>query len=560
MDADQDRRRGSEPPPATGPPRQPPSPEAVDTPTEVLPVAVEPQWRPEPPAGPPRWPPAVALLNLTGLALGYAHLARWVRFALYLAATVALVAVGFATDAAERPWQWRGLLLAWPVWMAFDGWWLAGRNPAGGTAPRTRPTLVAAGAVLVVVAGYALYGVAGAGAFDAGVRAQAAGDCRTAVARYDRVTGPFELTLSQDVRAAAVRRAECESFLGAVAAQDAGRFGDAVDRYLEFIGAYPGSTLRSVAADRLRDSHLANARALRDAREYGRAVAAYREVLTGHPGTEAAAQARPELAETYLAEAAGHRASLDPAGGTGSTAPLRLAVDNYLLVQQDLADTPAAQRVPQALTETFAQATAPLAAGNPCAALPALDYFVGLPPATGLVDPAHGHRATAQWECGVASYGRGAYVEAIGHFEALTVGYPRHALAPAARSALIAALVADSGPESVPRLPPPLGGDSPGANRVTIYNSSPVEVEVLIAGPTAHRFVLPACADCLAEYPSGDAACADLDGRPSRTLRLRPGSYHLASRDGGGVGRFGLSTMEVHAGYWHTTCRYRTAP
>lgn len=69
--------------------------------------------------------------------------------------------------------------------------------------------------VCVVIAGYLLYGAAGRSAYSDGAAAQARGDCATAVARYDTVTGLFELTLRRYVPAAAVNRAQCVAFAAA---------------------------------------------------------------------------------------------------------------------------------------------------------------------------------------------------------------------------------------------------------------------------------------------------------------------------------------------------------
>ena len=107
-----------------GPGRWQPPPGYQAQPPPALPAA-----EPKPPVGPPRWPVAVALLNLTGLGLGYWYLERRLRGWLALAGTLALVVIAFATDAADRPWQWVGIAVVWTGLAALDGWRLARRHP-----------------------------------------------------------------------------------------------------------------------------------------------------------------------------------------------------------------------------------------------------------------------------------------------------------------------------------------------------------------------------------------------------------------------------------------------
>ena len=66
-----------------------------------------------------------ALLNLTGLGLGYSYLGRWWRQALHLVVTAGLVVIAFATGAAALPWLWVAITIAWLGWMAVDAWRIA---------------------------------------------------------------------------------------------------------------------------------------------------------------------------------------------------------------------------------------------------------------------------------------------------------------------------------------------------------------------------------------------------------------------------------------------------
>lgn len=511
--------------------------------------------------GPPRSPVAVALLNLTGLSLGYLYLGRRARAALSLAVTVGLVITAFIADAANQPWLWRVIALVWIGLMAVDGWRLARRHPDSATAPRRRPALVAAVVVLTVVAGYVLYGVAGNRAFTAGQAAQAAGDCGTATARYNQVTGPFELTLSRNVSAATRQRAYCAAYVLAVAEYESGQFESAIARYHEYLASTPANSLDSFVQAHLQRAYFEWGQSARATNDYQTAKAAYRKLLDEYREGEVAERARTELAQTYFDEAAALRAKLDPAGGGPTVDLVRGAMQNYLQIQREFPKTERAADVPKVIVETFNEAVRPFTAGKFCESLPVLDYLVSLPPveSNGVVESAHQNRARAVFECGLLRYGAGSFSEAGELFEKLTVEYPNHALVAAASSALIAATIAVEGPPAIPKLPPPLGGDAPGSISVTFYNDSTVETEILISGPTAHRFTLPGCAACPAEYAAEGDGCKTLTGRPSRRLRLLPGDYQLLNRDKDVNTRPLVDTLTTFSGYTHTYCVFRHA-
>jgi tetratricopeptide (TPR) repeat protein len=545
-------------PPYAGYPVAPPGFPAV--PMEPASTAAPAPVAPAPP-GPPRSPIAVALLNVTGLGLGYLYLGRRLRAALSLALTLALVATAFTTDAADRPWLWRAIAVVWIGLMALDGWRLARRHPDSATAPTRQPALVAAAAILAIAAGYVLYGVAGNRTFDAGQAAKAAGDCGTATARYDQVTGLFELTLSGNVAAAATQRAYCQAYLLAIAEHEGGRFDSAIARYHEYLTSTPANSLDSFAHANLQRAYLEWGQSARADNDYQTAKTAYRNLLNEYGEGEVAERARAELAQTYFDEAAAFRAKLDPAGGGSAVDPVRGAMQNYLQIQREFPQTKWAAEAPKAILETFNEAVRPFTAGKFCESLPILDYLTGMPPAesAGVVGSAHENRAKAVFECGVLRYGAGQFSEAGGLFEKLTVEYPNHALAAMAGSALIAATIAAEGPPAIPKLPPPLGGDTPGSISVTFYNDSPQETEILISGPTAHRFTLPGCPTCPEEYANEADGCQELAGRPSRRLRLLPGDYQLLNQDLQGMARPLVDTVTVTGGYTHTYCVFQQA-
>lgn len=116
-------------------------------------------------------------------------------------------------------------------------------------------------------------------------------------------------------------------------------------------------------------------------------------------------------------------------------------IDDLLLIQREFGDTATAQRVPQALVDTYTAANGLFAERRFCDALPVLDYFVTLDVdvAARVVDTAHADRVQSMLECGLEQFRTGAHDAAITRLDALVAAYPDRAQA---RSAIIAARVA----------------------------------------------------------------------------------------------------------------------
>lgn len=497
---------------------RPDDPFAPDEPVAIIPVvAYEPAFepiayaQPEPPhepAGPPKSVTGAALLNLTGLGLGYAYLRNRLLLAAALVGTAAMVTVAFLTGAAAQPWVWRGAALGWVVLLAAHAAFLASRRAPG---PRQRKPVVAGlVAVAVVAAGYVGYGVAGAAVYDRGVAAQEAGDCGTAASAFSSVTGPFELTLSADVLDAQTRAVECAAYEKARAAQDRDDYESAIVLYDDFGKLHPDSVLAPYVHTNLADTHFAKATSWRE-----------------------------------------------PVNAVDA----RLSVDTLLMLGREFADTEVAKKTPAAIADIFAAATKPYGAGKFCDSLTVLAYFAELDPASvgeKIVADANTFRARSLYECGLSQYRAQDLLDAATTFGTFLARYPEDGRAPQARAVEIAAEVALANKVTLP-MPPPLGGNDPGSIPMTFYNDSQEPLTILVAGPTAHEITIPACPGCPASYPKDDpAACADLTGRPSVTLRLTPATYYYLTDSQDWVEEE-LGSVTPQVGYEHWQCVY-TSP
>jgi hypothetical protein len=440
-------------------------------------------YAPPPPpklAGPPKSVVGAALLNLTGFGLGYAYLRSRVLLAVTLVLTAALVTLGFVTGAAAQPWLWRGVFLGWVAGLGLHAAYLASRRAPG--APQRKPVLAGVAAVAVVVAGYVGYGIAGAAAYDRGVAAQENGDCATARSEFGTVTGPFELTLSHEVLDAQALVEECAAYEKAVAAQKRADYESAITLYDDFGKIYPDSVLKE------------------------------------HVHTN--------LADTHFAKATSWREPVTPVDA-------RISVDTLLMLRREFGDTEVVKKVPQAIVDMFTAATKPYAEGKFCDSLVVLAYFAGLEPSSAgekVVADANVYRARSLYECGMSqACAHDGY--ALGTLETFLEAYPNDPGVPQAKSARIALKVGAAAGVELP-MPPPLGDNNPGSISVTFYNDSNRPMPLLLAGPTAHEFTIPACATCPESYVKDDpAACKNLNGRTSVTLRLTPNTYYLMIDD-----------------------------
>jgi tetratricopeptide (TPR) repeat protein len=501
-------------------PREEPEPEEVPAEEPVESSVDEAE-----PAEPASSAAAAALLNLTGLGLGYLYLRRWLRATACIVIVALMVWVAFANDASGSPWLWRILAATWAVATAADAWGVARGLPRPATRVQwLRPVALGLVAVLAIVGAHIGYAGAARATYAAGLEAQGRADCVEASRSFDALTGPYELTLSRDVPAAAVRRAECTDFLGAEQSERAGALAAAVTAYQAFRRDHPGSLLEPFVHEGTRRALLAWAVALRGAGDLDGAIARYGELLRELGGGQGAVQVREDLAATHVERASAARASMAGAAGGARVDAMRAAMDDLLLVGRELGDTQTAAGVPQAVLDTFAEANSAVAEGRFCDALPVLDYAITLPDAAGVAVVANGDRARSLSECGLANFAAGDYTGATDRFQALMTDYPNDPGVPQARSALITAEVGRTASAPLP-LPAPI--DAPASEPVLVYNATSSNVRVLVTGPTAQEVTLPGCPGCPVSYPSGTESCPGAAGKPSSTIRLRPGTYYV---------------------------------
>ncbi len=161
---------------------------------------------PEPvviPAARLRNPLEVALLNLSGLGLGYAFTKHWVRFAIHLAVTIGLVVTAFASKAHAQPALWIILFLLWLGWMVFDGWNITQKTLKQSGKANVKlqviPLAIGIAALILIFGGFIVYSLLGSANFVQAMEAYNASDCTAAQPLFKKMSSVFELTFSPKI-------------------------------------------------------------------------------------------------------------------------------------------------------------------------------------------------------------------------------------------------------------------------------------------------------------------------------------------------------------------------
>ncbi|MFJ4800351.1 hypothetical protein [Streptomyces murinus] len=496
------------------------------------------------PAAPPPAPPdtgravAVALLNLSGLGLGYALTRRRLLMAACWVATAILLVIALPADADGVP----GALLAGYALLLL----LAA---AHGAYVGLRTRLVWPGrAPLALLLGLVLLAVPAGGAL-----------------------------WYQDARDEAVQQALLKRLTSAdqLVAADAGKsFSTAEGDYREALGVYrdlatghPGSRAAHKVPASLR-TYYSKVAAPYDSQDYCTAVAPLTYLRTV-PGE------LPKATVGTLADWPDDRlaTSLYECGSQGLSAGDQDWVTRFGDLLKTFPGAPQTTKVAPAVDAAVKKAQKGVGGSGSCAAveeLQQLDTRIGdLRTAAG--DP-DGKLASAAsraghsgddgaYDCGVQEYRSGDFSNAQQTMDKFVAGHPHHKNRARAQKIAIAAEVAQTIPAAGKKLPTTASG---GSISVTVKNDSPDDVTVLYTGPVTGSFTLKACGGCRS-YLLADTLmstfkpCAGGKDYPQRTLQLPVGTtYFVHKPNGGQATTAGSDTAKLRPGYIYTECAYTT--
>ncbi|MFI0114181.1 hypothetical protein [Streptomyces globisporus] len=493
-----------------------------------------------PPPGASLRAAAAALLNLTGLGLGYALLGRWGRAAVCWAATAVLLWVALPADPDGVP---AGVLVGYLlvlVLAAVDGGRIARRSAVGGA---WRPGLaVGLGVVLLAVpaGGAVVYGSARDEAREQMLLERLeAGDERVATASGQ----PFEAAKSE--------------------------YGKALDVYRALGEDHPGSRAAKLVPDRLKAYYDAVSAPYAKKR-HCEAVAPLTYLRTLPDSVDK--KVLGELAawpDTPLAESL-YACGVSRLGGAGSSSGSSGGGDGGAELGQLLRTFPesaSARRVAPAIDERIKDQVSALKGAEPCTATEAL-RGLGATASRLPDDSVKKLRADADegvvdgvYACGVDQFEDGKFGAARTTLTDFARTYKSDGRVRQARNIATAAEIADDRPAAGKRLPP---SKRPGGARMelVISNDAPNTVEVLYTGPVTGTVTLRACAGCERYSASeGPRRACKAGGRnyPKARLQLPAGEYHFLYKHGTGatarVDSYSSGTR-VQPGYTYTSCTY----
>lgn len=530
------------------------------------------------------------LLNLTGTGAGYLMLRRWRRWGGYVIVTLGLLAIAVHLDASGAPGLWLTILTVWILAAGVDAVRCAG---AAGHRRTRRAWPLAASVVLLLLVETGLlssYRASGHKALATALVMEAQGDCRAALDSYRRVTGFYELTLSDDVRIAERESTRCEQVVDAAQARTAGDLERAVTLYGGLLRSEPPESVLVPHLRRWRlEASLEWASQLRGVANHDRAINVYRQVEadSGDPAhvegliadtylewgdhvrakhtpvaynnaigiyrrlaeSGDAARAKERLADTYLELGGSLQAAGDHKGAT----------TQYGIVLAEFGDLPAPAAAARSGLAAISEAVrASIGSGKPCTALPILDALAAAE------EPFRSQSSTmipeTMFACGDQSYREGRIPDAIAQFRSLRERFPNSELATRAEAALIDAEVATVQRGATSPLPPPQRtGGAPGRRAVLIIrNDSPRPIEVLVSGPSSKRIALGPCGNC-SEVGVAPVTCPGKG--PHVEVALEPGEYKAVAKvtDGSKVTPFS-GTWSVSGASKYSHCLYiRTA-
>ncbi|MFE2267062.1 hypothetical protein [Streptomyces griseosporeus] len=499
---------------------------------------------PVPPAAPPAPPDAlravaVAVLNLSGLGLGYALLRRWLPMAVCWAATAVLLLVALPADADGVP---AGALVVYAAVLAAA----AVHGAIAGlrtrlTWPSRAPLALLLGVVLLAVpaGGAVLYD----GARDEAVQ-------RMLLDRLERADQ-------------VVTEAGRQPFTTAEA-----DFRKALAAYRDLATGHPGSRAAARVPDRMKTFY-ATVGAPYDRKDYCAAVAPLGYLRT-------VPQTMPKAQLGSLAGWPDDRlaTSLYECGAAGLAKGDADWADRFGELLAAFPESAQAAKVEPAVGGAVGRAEQEVRGDEPCTAVEKLRDLgtrisgLSAKPATSGgalakdADRASGSAARGMYACGVDQYREGDFEAAQKTMEDFAAQNKNDGNRARAQKIAIAAEIARTVPEAGKRLPTTASG---GSIEVTVQNDSPDDITVLYTGPVTGSFTLKACGGCKA-YPFGttiDSAakpCGD-SGRnyPQRTISLPPGTtYFLHKPDGDSVSAPGTDTARLEPGYIYTECAYTT--
>ncbi|MCF4121921.1 hypothetical protein L1785_13135 [Antribacter sp. KLBMP9083] len=439
-----------------------------------------------------------ALLNLTGLGLGYLALGAWLRLAAALLVTAGLLLVVLpVTWQGTSPW-WFVAYLTVLAGLAVDGWFTARRRARRGRVGGPAIAPAAAWPLLALVpAGIATY----------------------AIVQHELLERHLE-----QVVASAMADAAAVDDLGWGSAGETvqASYADLVD----VTARYPRTRTAAGVPDHLSDLYRSaqgptECESLETIRWFSSMTSDVGKIQPIHR------RATDELPDGVLACAGAHLDGAEPA----------IAVPLLDELLADHAGSGAAERVVPELTAWRDENLSGLE-DDPCSALDGTEkvasfFEAAMGPLAALADGVADRLPDGMYRCGLAHFDAGEFPSAENVMERFVERYPDLPELAYAERVRTAAIIARVYPESGRERPSAVPAGGP-VSVFRIYNYSPWPAKYYFTGPDTGSVELAGCDACTFPDPWAAAdGCTDLSADyPSATLTLPAGSYYFLQASG----------------------------
>jgi hypothetical protein len=506
---------------------------------------------PPPPARPPDVPAAprepadpvravaVALLNLSGLGLGYLLIRRWVAMAVCWIATGVLLLIALPADPDGVS---RGPVVLYLIFLAAAALHGALRGLRTRLSwPPLPPVAVLLGLLLLAVpAGGVLY--------YGGAR-----DDATQKMLLDRLDTADHLVLAAKGKPFGTGR---------------GAYTSALSTYRDLHDHHPDSKAAKRVPASL-NTYYTTIGAPYDRKDYCDAITplTYLRTVPAHFDKKALGSLAgwpDERLATSFYECGVVDLRGDGSGGSGGDE------DDLGRLLSAFPRSPQAAEVEPAVGSTITKTSKSLKGSDPCTAddrLRGLGSFAstlagkGSAASAGLTEDAHradGYLESGTYSCGVDEYRDAHFDTALSTMNDFARKYPHDKNASYAKKIATAAEIAQDDPAAGRHLPSKAAG---GGISMTVSNDSSSDVEVLYTGSVTGSFKLSACGSCSdysSEAEAAVSACKDTGKHyPHKTISLPPGTIYFLHKPADGSAESTSSDSEkIRYGYIYTECAY----
>jgi tetratricopeptide (TPR) repeat protein len=181
-----------------------------------------------------------AILNLSGLGLGYMHLKQWRRWGIRFGVTIAILTIATVLKGSQMPWLWIPLWFIWIGWMTLDGW-LQGKRVIHTKNRIIISSIISLGVIAFGILIWVISYAVGTSIYKNGLKSFEKNDYQSALTKLNLFSNIFQLTFSPSIINAEVMRDQSALLIFGKESLTNFNYEDSVEAYSAFIGLYPDS-------------------------------------------------------------------------------------------------------------------------------------------------------------------------------------------------------------------------------------------------------------------------------------------------------------------------------